>query len=114
MKILYGLSICSIAFIFLWSRVFAQPLDPSVEGYSEVKTPTRPKLKIVSPQSGSVVLGDRVTLEYITSGVKLIPSEKKDINIRGEGHLLISFVRADLYGSEATPQAFVQDRKSVV
>ena len=104
MKVLY---IFCIVLLFSCTSVYAQPLDPSVEGYDQVKIPLRPSLKIVSPQTGSTVLGNRITMDYIVSGVKLISPKDAAINIRGEGHLLISFTKADIDGSEATSQAFM-------
>jgi len=107
-----GLGICLVVVVLACTRVFAQPLDPSLAGYDQVKTPTRPKLKVVSPQTDSTILGERVMLEYIISGVKLIDVQQKYINgrvvnVRGEGHLLVSFARADSLEKETTPQAFV-------
>ncbi|NCN59071.1 hypothetical protein COW99_01165 [Candidatus Roizmanbacteria bacterium CG22_combo_CG10-13_8_21_14_all_38_20] len=107
MKIINLALFLYIVSILVCPSVYAQPLDPSIEGYDQVKTPLRPSLKIVSPQTGSTVLGNRITMEYIVSGVKLISPEDATLNVRGEGHLLISFAKADIYGPEGTFQTFI-------
>lgn len=105
MKIISFVLCLFCAFLFVCPGAYAQPLDPSLQGYDEVKTPIRPKLKIVTPETGSTILGGKVTMEYIVSGVKLVAPDENANNIRGEGHLLISFSNVNI--KEATGQAFV-------
>lgn len=107
MKILNLVLFLYLAFILVCPGAYAQPLDPSLQGYDEVKIPIRPKIKIVTPQTGSTVLGNKVTMEYIVSGVKLVTPDENAKNIRGEGHLVISFAVANT--KEATGQAFVHN-----
>lgn len=76
-------------------NIKAQPLDPSLPGYEEVQHPERPGLKIVSPKDGSDVLGPRVTLKYLLSGIDTIDPALRKLDIRGEGHLKITFTSAE-------------------
>lgn len=101
--------------VFIWflscnQIVLAQPLDPSLPGYEEIKPPARPKLKIVSPKLGDTILGPRVSLEYIISGIKLIKPSEKLTNKRGEGHLKIIFAREGY----PVPPSLVSTDKSAI
>lgn len=101
----------SLTTVYLLARIsFAQPLDPSLPGYEEVRPPERPVIKIVSPEPGSTILGPKVTLEYILGGIKLVPLGERQVNQKGEGHLKIVFAKEGL--PVPSPQVF--DYKSPI
>lgn len=69
-NLLLSLSLITAILFVLPLIVKAQSLDPSLQGYEEVKPPERPTVKIISPQSGSIILGNKIGLDYITNGKK--------------------------------------------
>lgn len=91
-KKLFKFSLSIVLFIYA-QQAFAQPLDPALPGYEEVRPPSRPTLKIIAPENASTVLGPQLTVEYIVSGVSLVEQGKKETNIKGEGHLRLVFAR---------------------
>lgn len=102
------LNLAVLVLIVVPSAVRGQALDPGVAGYEKVKPPARPVIKIVSPQKDSSVLGPKVTLEYVVSGVKLIDPKEEKPSVRGEGHLKILFAREGY----APPEPIYLSKKS--
>jgi hypothetical protein len=96
-----GLLIVFLAIFFYPVKIAAQPLDPSLPGYEEVRPPQRPSLKIISPQNNTTILGPQLKIEYLAGGIKLVATEEARStgsgqaprDIRGEGHIKIIFAK---------------------